>query len=622
MILWGLAGHIDHGKTSLVRALTGIDTDRLPEEKKRGMTTDLGFASMQLGNGKKIGLLDVPGHEQYVSHVVEGLYGCDAALLVVAADDGWMPQAEEHFQIIRLLGIKNLLVALNKDDIVSAEELNEKTEEIRTILEMYGYDDIPIVPVSGKTNAGISELAARLEKISANLKDRPDIGNPRLSCDRVFSVHGSGIIVTGTVQHGSFKTGDEIIVWPGRKKGRIRKIERFGEDCSYVVPGDRAGINISGIHAEDIQRGSLITLMNPPESDVVDIMVKMLPGEPLRSRSDIRAYFETKSILGRLIVLDDAKEADGYVPAQLVLNESVSSYIGEKCILRDTSKHATIGGAFVLRNCAGKARKADRKALSEKMCEMLPLEPRRIVMAEIMMNGSLSTDSYPWTCFPKEQLSEAVSSLIKEGILVKLGEKIVQAKVLSDAEEKIKAYLKETEKAIPHATIKSALQMDDSVFEYVLNKLISKKEIESDDKDVRRAGAKEDISPEKTAMAVKIKKVLSEASAPVLLADIVSKIPGSKDVVYYLRNHGEVVDLPDTFFVDKAKFEEMVKFVREKISRDGQLSIQDLTTKFSLSRRPAVAVLTKLDQLFITQRRDNARVAGRAFFANKKRLKC
>ena len=315
MILWGLAGHIDHGKTSLVRALTGIDTDRLPEEKKRGMTTDLGFAWLEFEDGRKIGLLDVPGHEQYVSHVVEGLYGCDAALLVVAADDGWMPQTEEHFQIIRLLEIKHLLVALNKADIVSPEELDEKLEEIKTRLLGYGYDVVDIVPVSGKTNAGIAELAAFLEKISVAIKERTDIGNPRLSCDRAFSVHGSGIVITGTVQQGAFKTGEDVIVWPGRKTGRIRKIERFGEDCDVVGPGDRAGINIAGLHADDIQRGSLITRNYPPESEVVDIVVRMIPGETLRNRPEIRVYFETKSVLGRMILLDEQSGKDGYVPA-------------------------------------------------------------------------------------------------------------------------------------------------------------------------------------------------------------------------------------------------------------------------------------------------------------------
>lgn len=618
MILWGLAGHIDHGKTSLVRALTGIDTDRLPEEKKRGMTTDLGFAWLDLKDGQKIGLLDVPGHEQYVAHVVEGLYGCDAALLVVAADDGWMPQTEEHFQIIRLLDIKHLLVALNKSDLVSLEVLNEKIGEIKIRLTEAGFNDAMIIPVSGKTKDGLSELAAGIEIVSSGIKERSDIGCPRMSCDRVFSIHGSGLVVTGTVQQGSFHAGDDVIIWPGRKCGRIRKIERFGVDCDSVEPGDRAGINITGLHASEIQRGSLITHFDPPESDVVDIMVKMVPKEPLRNRSDIRVYFETKSVLGRMILLDDPKETDGYAPAQLILNEGVSAYSGERCILRDTSKHATIGGGIVLHNRATKTRKADRKNLSESMKETLPLEPRRIIMSEIKMNGSLSMNALPWTVFPKELLADSIKVLVEEGVIVRLGEQVVEAKALSDAAEKINLYLRETDKAVSPATLRSALRIDESVFEAVLADLVSKKQVESDETGVRRAGARENLSPEKATVANRIKKLLSENASPILLAEIVSKIPGSKDIVYYLRNHGEIIELPDTFFIDKTKFDEITDFVREKIGKDGQLSIQDLTAKYSLSRRPAVAILTKYDQLYITQRRENVRVAGRAFFASNK----
>ena len=252
------------------------------------------------------------------------------------------------------------------------------------------------------------------------------------------------------------------------------------------------------------------------------------------------------------------------------------------------------------------------------MCDMVPLDPIRIVMSEIERAGKLSIRNLPWTCFSQEQLSEAVKTLVAEGSLVRMGEDVVPAKALTDAEEKIRAYLKETEKAVSPATLRSALCLEDSTFEYVLNSLVSKKEIESDDKGVRRVGIKDALSPEKAAIAEKLKRFLSNAAAPILLADIVSKIPGSKDILYYLRNHGEIVELPDTFFIDKAKFDEMTIFVKEKIGKDGQLSIQDLTSKFSLSRRPAVAVLTKCDQLFITQRRDNIRVAGRAFLANKK----
>ncbi len=617
MILWGLAGHIDHGKTSIVRALTGIDTDRLPEEKKRGMTTDLGFAWMELGKGEKIGLLDVPGHEQYVSHVVEGLYGCDAALLVVAADDGWMPQTEEHFQIIRLLDIKHVLVALNKSDTVNPEVLAEKTEDIRKRLAIFGYDAIQIIPVSGKTGEGISDLAKAIKEVSLAVAERPDIGNPRLSCDRVFSVHGSGLIVTGTVQHGMFKVGEEINIWPGMKTGRIRKIECFGESCSGADPGSRAGINITGIDSAEIHRGSLITRRDPPESDTVDIMVRMIPGEDLR-KGDVRIYFETLSVLGRIVPLDDKATNEEGIPAQLILKDKVSAYIGERCILRDTSRHATIGGGVVLHHCASRIRKTDRKTVAERLRKMLPLDPRRVIMEETAVRGSLLVKDLPWTVFSDEMMCDEIHSLVKERVLVKSGEKVFMAGVIEDAEKQIKTYLKDTEKNVPIATLRSALQLDDEIFDDVLSAMISRKEIESDEKGVRRIGVTDDLTPEKAEVARKIIKLLRESSGPVLLADILSKISGSRDTVYYLRNHGKIIELTDTFFVEENRFKDMKRFVTQTIQTKGQLSIQDLASEFSLSRRPAVAVLTKFDQLFITQRRDNVRVAGKAFCVEKK----
>jgi selenocysteine-specific elongation factor len=460
-------------------------------------------------------------------------------------------------------------------------------------------------------------LAKAIKEVSLAVAERPDIGNPRLSCDRVFSVHGSGLIVTGTVQHGMFKVGEEINIWPGMKTGRIRKIECFGESCSGAGPGSRAGINITGIDSADIRRGSLITRRDPPESDTVDIMVRMIPGEDLR-KGDVRIYFETLSVLGRIVPLDDKATNEEGIPAQLILNDGVSAYIGERCILRDTSRHATVGGGVVLHHCASKICKADRDAVAERLRKMLPLYPRKVILEELAVRGALSTKDLPWTIFSDETMREEILSLVKEGVLFQSGERVFMAGIIEDAENQIKTYLKDTKKTIPVATLRSALRLDDEIFDDVLKALLSRKEIESDEMGIRRIGLTDDLAPEKAETAKKIINLLKESTGPVLLADILSKISGSKDTVYYLRNHGEIIELTDTFFIDENRFKDMKQFVIETIQTKGQLSIQDIAAEFSLSRRPAVAVLTKFDQLFITQRRDNVRVAGKAFCVEKK----
>ncbi|MBR6332273.1 MAG: SelB C-terminal domain-containing protein, partial [Dehalococcoidales bacterium] len=360
-----------------------------------------------------------------------------------------------------------------------------------------------------------------------------------------------------------------------------------------------------------------ITRRDPPESNIVDIIFRMIPGETLR-KGEIRIYFETMSVLGRIVLLDESKGSDGYALAQLILKDGVSAYIGERCIMRDTSRHATVGGGVVLHHCASKIRRADRDAVAERLRKMLPLYPRKVILEELAVRGALSTKDLPWTIFSDEMMREEILSLVKEGVLFQSGERVFMAGIIEDAENQIKTYLKDTKKTVPVATLRSALRLDDEIFDDVLKAMLSRKEIESDEMGIRRIGLTDDLAPEKAATARKIINLLKESTGPVLLADILSKISGSKDTVYYLRNHGEIIELTDTFFIDENRFKDMKQFVTETIQTKGQLSIQDIASAFSLSRRPAVAVLTKFDQLFITQRRDNVRVAGKAFYVGKK----
>ncbi len=256
--------------------------------------------------------------------------------------------------------------------------------------------------------------------------------------------------------------------------------------------------------------------------------------------------------------------------------------------------------------------------MAERLRKMLPLYPRKVILEELAVRGALSTKDLPWTIFSDETMREEILSLVKEGVLFQSGERVFMAGIIEDAENQIKTYLKDTKKTVPVATLRSALRLDDEIFDDVLKAMLSRKEIESDERGIRRIGLTDDLAPEKAETAKKIINLLKESTGPVLLADILSKISGSKDTVYYLRNHGEIIELTDTFFIDENRFKDMKQFVIETIQTKGQLSIQDIAAEFSLSRRPAVAVLTKFDQLFITQRRDNVRVAGKAFCVEKK----
>ncbi|UCE97246.1 MAG: selenocysteine-specific translation elongation factor, partial [Dehalococcoidia bacterium] len=301
MFTFGTAGHIDHGKSSLVKALTAIDPDRLPEEKKRGMTIDLGFAWFQASSGEMVGIVDVPGHEHFVRNVIPGLGGIDAALLVIAADDGWMPQTEEHLQILHLLGVKNGIVALTKIDLVDDLDWLELVEtEIVEKLTMSNLQSAPIIRVSSKDGSGIQQLKETIERLVLELVPRKDTGKPRLPVDRVFMMKGSGVVVTGTLSNGSLSTGDDVFISPGGQTAHIRTIESYKQQVNRAQPGSRVALNLTGVKKSGIERGDIVMTVNAKTSKVVNVELSTTPQltNPLKTNSELAFYFETRELLG------------------------------------------------------------------------------------------------------------------------------------------------------------------------------------------------------------------------------------------------------------------------------------------------------------------------------------
>ncbi|UCG54626.1 MAG: selenocysteine-specific translation elongation factor, partial [Dehalococcoidia bacterium] len=363
MFTFGTAGHIDHGKSSLVKALTAIDPDRLPEEKKRGMTIDLGFAWLQVPSGEMVGIVDVPGHEHFVRNVIPGLGGIDAALLVIAADDGWMPQTEEHLQILDLLGVKNGIVALTKIDLIDDPEWLELVEkEIAEKLATSNLKNVPTIKVSSKDGHGIKQLKEAIERLVLELVPRKDIGKPRLPVDRVFMMKGSGVVVTGTLSNGSLSTGDEVFISPDGQVAHIRSIESYKQQVSKAQPGSRVALNLTGVKKNSIERGDIVMTVNAGTSQVVNVQLKTVPqlASPLKTNSELVFYLETRELLGRIILLGvNEIPAEGVALAQIRFNGSLSAYIGERFIVRRQSPAITIGGGIVLDPLAVKFRIRD-----------------------------------------------------------------------------------------------------------------------------------------------------------------------------------------------------------------------------------------------------------------------
>lgn len=351
----GTAGHIDHGKTSLVRALTGIDTDRLPEEQRRGMTIELGFANLLIGDAL-FGVVDVPGHEKFVRTMVAGATGIDIALLVVAADDSVMPQTVEHVEILHLLGIRHGVVALTKIDTALPDMVELVQEDIRELLAKTSLAEAPICPVSSVTGEGLEELKETIRTISLRVestrRDRPF----RMAVDRVFTVAGRGTVVTGSVFRGQVASGDELEVFPGGHLCRVRDLQSHGAACAVLERGQRAAINISGIERETVLRGSeLATPGYLSPTRIMDVKLTHLAScdRPLRSTRVVRLSMGTIDLAARIVLWEEAElppGATGY--AQLRLGSPVTAAYGQRFILRDETAVRTIGGGVVLRPVA------------------------------------------------------------------------------------------------------------------------------------------------------------------------------------------------------------------------------------------------------------------------------
>ncbi|MGH9941715.1 MAG: selenocysteine-specific translation elongation factor [Pyrinomonadaceae bacterium] len=352
-IIVGTAGHIDHGKTSLVRALTGVDADRLPEEKRRGITIDLGFAELDLGDGMRVGFVDVPGHERFVRNMLAGAHGLDAVALVVAADEGVMPQTREHFDICRLLGVGAGLVVLTKLDAVDEELLELVRLDVGELVAGSFLADAPVVAVSSRTGEGLDQLKERLHEIALTAPARSSQTVARLPVDRAFAMRGFGAVVTGTLVAGEVREGEEMELLPAGRRVRVRGVQVHGRAVGTAEAGQRTAINLGGVETGQIERGMVLAPAGRlVATQIADTRVDVLPAapRPLRTRARVRVHHGAAEVLARVQVLEESGEiapgAGGLV--QLRLESPLAALPTERFILRSYSPQRTIGGGLIL----------------------------------------------------------------------------------------------------------------------------------------------------------------------------------------------------------------------------------------------------------------------------------
>ncbi len=346
------AGHIDHGKTALVKALTGADADRLPEEKARGLTIDLGFAYWRAGPGQAISFIDVPGHERFIKNMLAGVTGIDTALLVVAADDGPMPQTREHLAILDLLGVQHGIVAVTKTDRVASERVQAVAEEVQALVEDTGLAGAPVLPVSAITGAGVLELQGALQRLAGRGRRRRASGRFRLAVDRSFTLRGAGLVVTGTAFSGTVKVGDRLLISPSGVEARVRAIHAGNVEAHAAQAGQRVALNLAGLRRHVVSRGDW--LLSPEAHGPtrrIDIRLRVIGSEarPLRDRMPVHVHLGAADITGRVAVLDGSSIAPGEAGwVQLLLDREIGALVGDGVVLRDQSAMRTVAGGRVV----------------------------------------------------------------------------------------------------------------------------------------------------------------------------------------------------------------------------------------------------------------------------------
>ncbi|MGL4605932.1 MAG: selenocysteine-specific translation elongation factor [Eubacteriaceae bacterium] len=437
-IIIGTAGHVDHGKTSLIKALTGFDTDRLKEEKERGITIELGFAWLKLPNGEKAGIIDVPGHERFIKNMFAGAGGIDLALLVIAADEGVMPQTIEHLRILTLLGIPRGLIVLTKCDLVEAEWLDLVEEDIRELMKDSLMETSEIIRVSGITGEGIEALKTEIFKEISFCRGKPTDEALRIPVDRVFTISGFGTVVTGTIFQGTICEGEEVTIYPQKMTAKVRTLEVHGEKTNQAVAGQRVAVNFSGIKKEEIKRGNVVALADSLlVTYQLDVYLKALMDEErvIKNNSRVHFYCGAMEALCKVVLIGEEQlEPGGECYAQLRFEEPMALKAGDRFVIRFYSPMETIGGGVVLDPFPNKHKRWDIKALESMKCLHKGSKEERFVEGVRIGSQKFKTSK---EIIQRLNLEEEILKLEKEYTeLIKINEDIYLHKEFLEVFEK------------------------------------------------------------------------------------------------------------------------------------------------------------------------------------------
>ena len=618
------AGHVDHGKSALVKALTGTDPDRLPEEKKRQITIDLGFAALNLTapNGDKIhaGVVDVPGHEHFVRNMIAGVGSIDLALLVVAADDGWMPQTEEHLQILNYLGVQRAVIALTKSDLGGIDVV---TNQIREQLTGTPFADSPLVPTSIRTGTGIEHLATTLATELSSMKPHHNISKPRLFVDRVFTLRGIGTIVTGTLTGGALRRGQQIIVYPTNLETRIRSIQSHGLELEVAQPGMRTATNLPDIPVNQIKRGDVVTVrgLGEPGSTLVVLVEKSSrldhenpAARALKHGSSLYFHHGTSRVTAKITFLEKGALGTGQRKiAQLRLASPILAFVGDRFVIRDPSEQHTIGGGMVL-DPDGEKEKFRSVTLRESLASALTHDIDFWVRATIAQRGfALRENLLSKSQFGADEISDALLRLQKRGEIILRQHVAVDSefwrKLSTDSARLIdEAHKQNPERAgVDLNEIRSALRIQDPemldalVADLCNGVFIRKGSI------VARTSHRPTLPTHVQPVEEKIREALSKQPFDPPSRKAIESDPQARQVVRFLIESGEVIEVASDVILLRESFERMKSQVAGFVLKNGPATVSELRQALGTSRRVMVPLLERLDREGMTRRMGDKR---------------
>jgi len=621
MFVFGTAGHIDHGKTALIFALTSIDPDRLPEEKKRGMTIDLGFAWLALASGEKIGIIDVPGHESLIKNMIVGATGIDAVILVVDAKEGWMPQTEEHFQIIELLELQYGIIVITKIDLVNTHRLRLVENQIKERLKNTALSRAPIVKTSIINNIGIEELKWSIQNLLPQLKPRRDIQKPRVYIDRVFTIKGSGTVVTGTLTGGTLQKGMELNIFPGGKKARLRNLQAYKEEVEVALPGSRVALNLSGIEKNELQRGSIVFANIPIKSSKnIDICLKLLPNFSklsLSSGSLVTFFTGTKETLARIFFPPNSiTQAGERVFARLKFQEDLITFLGDHFILRLPSPLRTIGGGIIINPLASK------KPLKEKeefdlLVRRSTLDLKELILAELSkLKFIKKRDMLTNSNFSEEEIMTRIELLKEENKIISYNSWIIEKNFWQNQRTKFIQKLKEEYQLSPlsNGFPLNKLQRN---FSYLTIEIF--KGLIKTLRDENQIGLKGGIvylisyvpeitSLQKESINKTLKIIRANPNLPLEEKTLLAQIEERREILEFLIQQGEIVRLDEGILLQSKTYDTMKNKLIEFLNLNGSLSIAQVRDLLGLSRKYIIPLLNKMDEEKITQRKENVRI--------------